>query len=271
MLIRDNFKTEQFIKNELQEYEKVHLESLERIRNGIIPPERIQIVEGYFTGHFLSLIRIKYSLGYPIEDLVPDYMEALKYFKMSWVEQRLQTTKRGKTKIYKQYKYLDIVYEILSLGILLKVDKEALQWIIDITDEYGIVDHILEYLFCKLDKSRIAKTKETYEDIFYIPMKYERIRSAIECIGSDESMMYLQEFIEDDFLNYDYKMKVLDVKPDPKVDGNYRYWCWLVAAIVAGEKMDDTIDCLENSIYGSLRDVPYYPKDMVDWCLGRID
>jgi len=178
-----------------------------------------------------------YSMGKPInKDWQDFYLKNLVFYLLAIDKQKL----------------LNGLYthssKILSIGVLLEIDKDKFNKISERYIEEGYKDFILDSLVhAQYPSHPIAKElqfpKETYIQKLSAMLKASSKQEA-ELIAKDtlENHFYTKQTLQADYGNH-------------KTEFYAGYWAWEVAAVVKVMGLDDS----------TFKDNSYYPYDMVHW------
>jgi len=192
-----------------------------------------------------SLLSLKYSRGYPIEDLRPDLLalvDALEAYKAHPAAEEFFFN--GEQDEYMQ------ALTLVSLGLLLHVETAVFQRLVTAIGASG-QDYILEWLIGRRLPQRPATTRLLF------PKTYARLRDAIQAPRDIQSTV-LQGFLAAWYESLDTVW--YNIHAHRQDSAGFRgYWCWEAAAVAYGLSADDA----------ALRPLPYYPTDLADYAFGR--
>lgn len=177
-----------------------------------------------------------YSMGKPIDYTWQKfYKEYFKYYHISISKDLINGSYQHSLKI-------------LSLGILLGIDKENFKKISERYIEEGYEDYILDHLIHSQYPSHPISTQLQFSDEIYI----QKLAQILKSSSVQESETLAKESLE----NYFYTKENLQTSYDShKTEFYSGYWAWEIAAIVKILALDDN----------SFKDNPYYPYDIVHW------
>ena len=254
MNIRDHF-----IKD-LTHYEQIIQslkDSIERtstwIKEGKTPIERIPIVQDGNIWNYQKTFSAKYSAGYPITDMIPEYIQALELMPEVWAngaKKFRMDTKEG-LQIYDTY-YMDAndsILAMLGLGYLLNIASSDFQHIVDIIDR----DNIQNLVYETIIKAKIPSRKIFEKESYSIPNPlYASLRKAILEIDKEVAEKLIKHYLEKEWYQLHKDAGWYNShKGDGK--GYSGYWSFETAAVVKIKGLDDS----------TFRDNEYYPKDLV--------
>ncbi|OXA75458.1 hypothetical protein B0A58_08760 [Flavobacterium branchiophilum NBRC 15030 = ATCC 35035] len=177
-----------------------------------------------------------YSMGKPINsDWQNFYIENIVYYQLC-ISQDL---------INGSYKHS---LKILSLGVLLEIDKKVFEIISKRFLEESYKDFILDTLLHSQYNDHIISKSLQFPEETYIQKLAEILNS--------NSKLEAEVLIKDILENYFYTKENLQSSYNTHNTEFYSgYWAWEVAAVVKVMKLNDS----------SFKDNPYYPYDMVHW------
>lgn len=192
-----------------------------------------------------SLLFLKHSRGYPIEEMRPDLLalvDALEAYKAHPAAEDFFFN--GQQDEYMQ------ALTLVSLALLLHVETPVFQRLVAAIGASG-QDYLLEWLIGRRLPQRPATTRLLF------PKTYARLRDAIQAPRDIQSTV-LQQFLSAWYESLDTVWYNIHAHRQDSA-GFTGYWCWEAAAVAYGLRADDT----------PLRPMPYYPTDLADYALGR--
>jgi hypothetical protein len=192
-----------------------------------------------------SLLFLKYSRGYPIEEMRPDLLalvDALEAYKAHPLAEDFFFN--GEQDEYMQ------ALTLVSLGLLLHVETAVFERLVAAIGASG-QDYILEWLIGRRLPQRPATTRLLF------PKTYARLRDAIQAPRDIQSTV-LQQFLAGWYESLDTVWYNIHAHRQDSA-GFTGYWCWEAAAVAYGLGADDA----------TLRPLPYYPTDLADFAFGR--
>ncbi|UYZ64045.1 DUF1911 domain-containing protein [Hymenobacter weizhouensis] len=192
-----------------------------------------------------ALLSLKYSRGYPVQDLVPDLLAAIDA--LAAYKQHPQAEDfffNGE-----QDEYMQAV-ALLSLGLLLRVDTDVFKRLVEAIGLNG-QDYLLEWLAGR----RLPHRPPTVQLLF--PKTYARLRDAIQA-PRDLTPPFLKAFLAHWYESLDTVWYNIHAHRTDAA-GFTGYWCWEAAAVAFALRVDDT----------ELQTMRYYPKDLADVAFGR--
>ncbi|WP_144428589.1 PoNe immunity protein domain-containing protein, partial [Defluviitalea phaphyphila] len=182
-MVRDKFKTFEHFEEEITfanqciEERKEEIKLLkEDIKNGIQRYQRdneeiIRMTYRHSTMYEFRKINAMYSAGMPIEDLVEDVKYAIfcieNYFEFE--------------DYCSENEYLRVLW-LISLGILLEIDKNNIKRLANIVEKWGIEDFVIDYLLCASDIGW-----ERLSNVYYKEHPYSKVREIIELAEKDKN------------------------------------------------------------------------------------
>jgi hypothetical protein len=217
------------------------------IEDAKLPADVIRLDMVYFdlAHSYSSLLALKYSRGYPIEDLRPDLLalvDALEAYKAHPLAEDFFFN--GEQDEYMQ------ALTLVSLALLLHVETAVFERLVAAIGASG-QDYILEWLIGRRLPQRPATTRLLF------PKTYARLRDAIQAPRDIQSTV-LQQFLAAWYESLNTVWYNIHAHRQDSA-GFTGYWCWEAAAVAYGLSADDA----------ALRPMPYYPTDLADFAFGR--
>jgi hypothetical protein len=216
----------------------------------LLASNRIPFVQRNLSWTFLTLISTKYSAGYSLEDLLPDWEEGVKLIHESW--DGSWKLEYGDPSIeYDQYilSAYDEMLWMLSLGYLLNVPEDDFRKLVEVINRGNVRDKLYEFIIAAKLKDRPPMQRESYRDFFDVPQVFSKLRAAI-----DEPDKAKASSLVKDFLNNDWYPNHKDAgwydSHKSEHDAYFGYWSFETAAVVKIKELDDS----------SFRDNQYYPN-----------
>ena len=250
--MRQKFKDIEFYKRKIDTLDLVLLQSDKRKADGVIPIERIPIYFDSKRNIKLTKTKLKYTFGESIEEVKKEFENVINYAYENWVG--LWTLKISEEKILKQYTLsgYDEMIAMLSLAYLLEVPENDFRKLVNLVDQDGIKDFLLEFIIRAKIKDRQPILEESYQKYFGVPKVFERLRQVITEKDKPTAEKQVKEFITKEWYKnhrgqgwYNCHKSVHDVY--------YGYWSFETAAVVKIMNLDDS----------SFLNCQYYPKDLV--------
>jgi hypothetical protein len=222
--------------------------ALQRIKDGLVPEERIPIVMRGIGASKLRILIAKYSGGFLISEIEREYLNLLGSFSDYWLEGQVLMKYNGRE--LKQYLDYDDMLWMLSLGVLFKATKDEYAVLLELIRRDQVKDKVYEFFISnKLGYSNYCG-EESYEFGWDL---YRSLRSAIDNTDSKEIQAQLiHKALEKDWVK-DHR-EILK-SSSGRHDTYYGAWSFESAAITAILDLDDS----------RFKDNKYYPKDLVDY------
>lgn len=229
--MRDKIKNEEY-------FEKYIANTIERKRVYI---ERIRALDNPEQGFINSRVTLdlfsrniligKYSAGEKVNDILPDYEEALKWFLSAY----------NSTSYYVQ------LLCMLSIGIM--IQPESVNKIADAVKKDNVNDYLIDFLLSKTVSFWDIENRNVR-----FPVPYIGIRDVIDIASSDKQMAIkrLKQYLEKEWYSGHSDVGWYG-NHKSKHDTYCGYWSFESGAVVKILNLDDSI----------LKDSPYYPYDMV--------
>lgn len=254
--MRDKLKDRNYFENKIQSDLQERIKLINKFRNNEIAEERKFIVLDHIGRDLLCSVICKYSAGYPIEDLYPDYYEAVNYMRQSWMELDNRAYLNGKKFGHYFGSDYDLMLWMLAIGYLLDVEENEFLKLVEVLDKDGVKDLVYETIIKAKIPAREKLEAESYQMIFDIPWIYEKLRQAIHegvdgILDKDRQRELIEVFIKkdwyprhEDFSFHDHHKSNLNIY--------YGYWSFETAAIAKILSVD----------VSNFEDFKYFPKDM---------
>jgi hypothetical protein len=246
--MRDKVKNIQYWLDRISQTENLRKARFEKLSNGLIANDRINIVKQDMVDSYLRSISSKYSSGSPIINLKFDLVNAIDLTHESW-DGFWKLNYEGK--ILNQYVLdaYDQMLWMLSLGYLLDVSETDFKKLVEVIDRDGVKDYLFEFIIRAKLKDRLPITEESYEFGWIL---FGKLRQAIIETDKSKAEESVKEFVTKDWYK-EHKQCGWYNSHKSKHDTYFGYWSFETAAVVKIMGLDDS----------SFRDCQYYPKDLV--------
>jgi len=229
--IKDKEHFEKYLKSRIAE-----LSEFKEILKNVIEERGIED-EGANNGQAiiqqkcLSIIKILYSLGKGKEEIIPYYQELLDI-----------------SILFEKYRSYETLLTLLSLGVLLDTNKENIERIIKLVKLNDPNDFLVDYML-----NVIANWGKQTEKVLF-PQAYLGLKEVVDISDSDktEGSKRLKKYITKEWYK-GHKSNGWYNSHNSSFGAYSGYWSWESGAIVKILDLDDA----------SLKDVPYYPYDIV--------
>lgn len=223
--VRAQFKDAKYFQQEITRFEQIIAAA----------PPPVKPFDYWSAASKLSrIVNLEYSMGKPVESLVPTYQRALDYFVHAW-------NKENPT-------YEDLLV-MVSKGIFLDISDADFQRLVNYIEqadrdapEGWHPDALLWFLVRK--RMKVNTNEDVYETI--VPKIYQRLFDLTQLpkAAAEEAV---KEYLED---WYQLRKETPWYDTHTRDRGYSGYWAWDVAAVVKMMELDDS----------GFRDNPYYPK-----------
>lgn len=193
-----------------------------------------------------ELIELKYSRGYPIEEIKADFLtvvDALEAFR------RFSDPDGDPEGLFfnrEQDEYMQAV-ELVSIALLLHIDSDVFRRLVKAIGASG-QDYVLDWLISRRLPERRPQTTQ-----LLFPKTYARLRDAIQA-PHDLTPQLLKSFLSGWYESLDTVWYNIHAHRQDAA-GFTGYWCWEAAATAHYLGLDDT----------ELRTMRYYPTDLADF------
>ncbi len=209
----------------------------------------------------LESLKLHYTAGCPINELLPHYAEVLKalevwheaqheYIKSLAKESGNELRENGSPLFFEELFYFQYAVEIASLGVLLG-DGQAIRQIARSLDCYRGQDILFEALIAPAVPDPRDNT-----DFFHTEPYDPLIDAFYTADTPEESVAFIQKYLAGWYKSFDgVPWHNGHLKANDEYMNYYGYWSFEAAAISVIYDIDDS----------SFRDHLVYPKDLADW------
>ncbi|MFW0716000.1 PoNe immunity protein domain-containing protein [Pedobacter sp. N23S346] len=196
----------------------------------------------YYTLYMdnLKLLTSKYSAGFQVDELKDNANQTI-----NWFIKNKQHPKSDNVVFDDLDFYLDYIH-LYSLGIIFNIDKKILDTLLNLIGNEG-KDALLDQLALYVQPNREQGNKLQH------PKAYQPLFDTIMAPKDDKPKL-MQKFLKGWYKSM-RKCSWHDIHLSPGKYNFNGYWCWEAAMVTLLYDMDDS----------SYRDMPFYPKDMVDY------
>lgn len=234
--MRDHLKDEAFFKEKLtfeddsiREFEEL-VEKVVRERGKDDPG----VQSGYISlsGFYFNKLLSMYSAGAPLEEIQDTLPPLINLMEKTWKPQAIES-----------YDYYLETVSLLSIGIMLEIEEPLFSKVKRLAETYAGRDALVEFL---LNTRKPRQTSSLYGQQFL------QLLPIIDGDRPDQQVLQLKSYL----MNEWYKGHQYAWWYDTHLDDDLiypGYWSFESGAIIKILGLDDQI----------LRDVPYYPYDMV--------
>lgn len=240
-MLRDQLRNEKYFREYIRSEEE-NIEEFEELVEQV-KKERGEndpgIRSGYnflFGSYFNKLVAM-YSLGISIEEIKLFFKKVVDITEKSWNAES---------------KYVEMIW-LLSIGNLLEIGADQMERLKKLIEEDGVEDYLIDYLINAYDntwKIRNHKFK------FVVP--YQSLYQVIHAESSEKSISTLKKYLESEWYNGHRDTGWYDTHKHADELIYSGYWSFESAAIVKNMGLNDS----------SLKEVPYYPYDMIHYKEG---
>lgn len=230
--MRDILMNEQYFLEYIQEETERINKFLIKLENNEVREDRIYSVKKKIDSIKFGILISKYSYGEDVSKLEYEFAQLLNDMPLYW---------------NKNSSYVDMLW-MMSLAILFDVSKEQFYILSDLVDKYNCKDALFDFLI----KYKLQGIVENINGNFLFGFPYEKLAD----IGADKanSVDMLREYLNSYWYIGHKDMGWYDIhKAKEKL--YYGYWSFEAGAIAKILKLDDS----------SLKNVPYYPYDLVHY------
>ena len=205
------------------------------------PRDNQSIIYATFLHMFMyntEMLTAKYSLGSHPNEIIEDYLNGIEYLENV-----------GEEKVW----YIDLLW-MLSLGILLEVDKQDLKRLACVIEKQKKEDALMDFLLKACDIGWNHNTSE-YERKNPYAKTAEIIQMALHDKDREKASKRLQQYIEKEWIK---GHNDLDFKNAHKEPGYVGLWSFEAAALAKILGLDDS----------ALKDNNHYPYDLAHYKNG---
>ena len=236
-------ETIEFDKEEICERKKKIIVLKDDMEKGIqrYPKDNQSIIYATYRGMFMyntEILIAKYSLGSHPDEMIEDYLNGIEYLENV-----------GEEKVW----YIDLLW-MLSLGILLEVDKQDLKRLACVIEKQKKEDALMDFLLKACDIGWNHNTSE-YERKNPYAKTAEIIQMALHDKNREKASKRLQQYIEKEWIK---GHNDLDFKNAHKEPGYVGLWSFEAAALAKILGLDDS----------ALKDNNHYPYDLAHYKNG---
>jgi hypothetical protein len=249
-LLRDLIRDTKYFDSVIGERHSSNERRFKKMNEGLIASDRMQAVKVDMAKNFLYSAIARYSAGYSLETLLPDWKECVKLVYESWTG--YWKLKQGNPPVeYDQYilSAYDEMLWMLSLGYLLDVPEEDFKKLVEVIDRDKVKDKLYEFIISAKLKDRAPVKEESYRDFFTIPEIFSKLREAMQEPDKAKAEKLIHDFLKKDWYK-NHKDAGWYNSHKSKHDTYFGYWSFESAAVVKIKGLDDS----------SFRDNQYYPK-----------
>lgn len=225
--MRDSLKNVEYFNQFIHEdLERVKKFS-SKLENGEVKEERILPVKTKVHDLKLGIMIAKYSKGDELAELEKEYFELVSGWEEVW-----------------EPEYYNKNLKMISLGVLFGADIGFAKKVKMMLEKSEINDWLLYYLLDSLDDEQMKGEKE-----MLFPKSFSNLHKAVIKEGK---VQILKEYLSNNWYNEDCGSYEAHKS---KQNIYYGYWSFEAGAIAKILNLDDS----------SLKDVPYYPYDLVHY------
>ena len=145
-----------------------------------------------------------------------------------------------------EYGYIELV-RILSLGVLLRIDKKQIELLETKIRQEKLNDYFVNFLLKAIDKEWDMTTQK-----FVFPNLYESVKPIIEAEDAQESLFLLKDYLENKWYQI-HSETAWHNSHLSKQNTYYGYWAYEAGAVAKILDLDDE----------ALKEQRYYPFDLV--------
>lgn len=211
------------------------------LKEGKVKEDRVMAIKSTIFLNSLHTLIAKYSYGENPKELVNDFLTVITRFEQGWDDKG--TTPEDDI----HFDNYVLMLWMLSLGVLLDISDDDFNRIVTVLDKSNRKDFLFDYLIRYKMRDRSITSKLTYE--VYKPL-FEICNNTEKSVAAEKLKIFLAgEWYRGMKPVYWYE------NHNSKADTFFGYWSFESGALVKILGLDDS----------SLKDMQYYPYDMVHW------
>lgn len=200
---------------------------LDKLKNGEVKVERIFPVKSKVHDLKLGIMIARYSSGEELAVLEKEYFKLIDEWEEVW-----------------ESEYYNKNLQMISLAVLFEVNKESAKKIKEMLKKTNINDWLFDFLLDSLDEQKTGENKE-----LLFPEAFSTLQ---EVVFAKNKVELLKQYLEKEWYNEDCGCYEAHKS---KENIYYGYWSFEAGAIAKILNLDDS----------SLKNVPYYPYDLVHY------
>ena len=230
--MRDVLMSEQYFSEYIQEETERKNKFTNKLASNEVREDRIYAVKKKIDSIKFGLLISKYSYGEEVSKLEAEFLQLLNDMPLYW---------NGNSD------YIDMLW-MMALAILFDVNREQFGILSDLVTQYNRKDALLEFFVNYKMNGNIGQLKGDYS--FGFP--YDKLTDIVT--NREKAVEKLKEYLEKYWYVGHKNMGWYDIhKAKEKL--YYGYWSFEAGAIAKILNLDDS----------NLKDVPYYPYDLVHY------
>ncbi|SDD98225.1 protein of unknown function [Bhargavaea beijingensis] len=231
--LKDDLYFEKFIQDETARIEKYSKAIKMVIQQRGEHDDGVRVGYIILTGYYLSKLEALYSSSHPINEVRDFFLDVIGVLEKSWNGENYEEMLR-----------------MLSIGVMLDVANDQFDRLVGLVRKYNVQDGLLEFLI----KGKEQGDKKNLSGELLYNRPYAKLADVIDNPDKEEQLKKLKLYLEKYWYTGHSDSGWYDSHKhrDPIYSG---YWSFESGAVAKILKLDDS----------SLKDVPYYPYDMVHY------
>lgn len=230
-MVRDRIMDEKYFNEYIQEEEERIKKFKNKLEANEVKDDRIVPVQRKIDTIQFGIWVAKYSAGYSVDELKEEFVLLIKNMPLFWDNNS---------------SYIDMLW-MMSIAVMLDVDKGLFSMLSELVEKYNRNDSLLG-LFSEYKLNNINEIRKEKNTIPPYTILIEAIKDG------KMNVDVLKDYIEKKWYDAHKDMGWYDIhKAKEKL--YYGYWSFEAGAIAKIFKINDS----------SLKDVPYYPYDLVHY------
>ena len=242
-MTRDQIKDRDYF-NEYIEFQNSTIEEFNELMETVIQERGVDdegVMNGYIalSGYHLNRLIAMYSAGHPLQEIKDILPQLIDLMEKTW----------GPDAIDSYDDYAELVW-LLSIGTMLEIDDIFMSRLNRLAKTYEQHDVLIDFLL----NARHSAQWQPHQKSFLFGYPYNSLEQTIGTELSEQRVQSLKSYLENDWYKGHKDTGWYDTHLHQ--DNIYQgYWSFESGAIVKILGLDDS----------SLKDVPYYPYDMVHY------
>lgn len=255
--MRDFYKSSKYFADKIEHIENRIFLRINKVENNVIKEDRLPSVKHSISLQYLSLIKLKYSLGKDMfaDDVKNNLIKICEIKEDLWSVNNINVLTYGNDRtMLNQYtkqgffQFLDF----LSLGYLINIPNKYFNKLVNFIDKDNVKDYLYEFIIKAKIPNRPVLLQDNFKEFSWYKYPIDKLRDIIKMESKEVAQKHLKDFLDKHW--YKSLEGLKGHNDHNKENGNYEgYWCFVAAAIVKIKGLDDS----------SFRDNKYYPKDLI--------
>ena len=225
-LLKDNNYFNEYIVEEEKRINKFEI----KLRNNEVREDRVLNVKKKIYDLKFQILIANFSMGKPVESLIDDYSLIVEDMKILWDSAR----------------YEDMLW-MLSIGIMLEIDDDSFNVLVNLVEKSNLNDFLYNFII----HSRKEDVKY-HDSSLLIEVPFNSLIKVIKAEEEGEAIDFMKEYLLEKWYVGHKDMGWYECHKHPE-KLYFGYWSFESGAIAKILGLEDSV----------LKDIPYYPYDMV--------